>query len=407
MEKANKTIDLLTAILIMVILCVPLLFFHRGGGTISKVDNRNTELRPVLADYTGFFDSEFPKDWDAYISDNMGCREPAILANIAFRYEIFGDFSVANYVQGKDGHLFYLTEDILHSYQGLDTPSQDSVAEICAKAINFQDQVLESGSQLIFMPIPNKEKIYSEFMPNNIHKTSGSSMTGSVIAELNQQAAIPMVNTEKALADFKRGLGEEDLLYYRNYDVTHWNQLGAFVGYQALMEKIADLDSSFHYLGRDDIFLEKDVYNGPVKDLAFSPLMSRVFKSCSDIKYTIEPKNGWNGISDNCVPDNFSLAGDCEDKYYHYYNPTQKDGKTLLIYGDSYIRNFLLPIISENFKDVYFLSYASTRSELAELLQYVDPDFVVFEAVDRMLTEGNLKIYLDNGGDSFSCTAAK
>lgn len=62
-----------------------------------------------------------------------------------------------------------------------------------------------------------------------------------------------------------------------------------------------------------------------------------------------------------------------------------------MIYGDSYIYTFMLPMLAETFSEVYFINANScSTTELTDLLQYVDPDYFLFEAVARQLNAARI-----------------
>lgn len=389
----KKAINTVTILLFLAVITLPLLMFHHEKGRISIIENKTVASRPEFFAYEGLLDRRLPSDWDTYFTDNIGLKDEAILFNIAAKYTLFNDIDIKDYTMGKQGHLFYLTQPILETYQGLDEPSAEILQTICESICTLDSAVQESGAKFFFMPIPNKEAIYPEFMPSDIHVISENPMLHSVTEKLKADTNVNVVDVESVLLEHKE---DGELLYYRNIDPTHWNPYGAFCGYQALMKQIHTLDSEIHVLSIDEVTIEAREVQRAFLYLQSYPIIQDTFSNLSDVDYAIAMTSGWMGHSDNSKPMGFSLAGDTKNQYFYYHNDILENGKTLMVFGDSYIYTFMLPLLSESFENVYFLNTDSTPNQIFELLQYVQPDFIVFESVARMLSAERLSQLVTN-----------
>ena len=161
------------------------------------------------------------------------------------------------------------------------------------------------------------------------------------------------------------------------------------------MQNMQSIDPEISYLTKDDVSIDRVETNTPFLYLTQYETIVETFSGMSDYDYIITPNNGWQGVMDKSAPAEISLSGDDKNRFFHYHNATIQNGKSLVVYGDSYIWSFMLPLLSESFSDVYFVSYGCTESEIQELLLCVEPNFIVFETVSRMLNYNNLNHWVD------------
>lgn len=82
------------------------------------------------------------------------------------------------------------------------------------------------------MICPNKNLIYEEKMPDYIIRKSKINATDKFIEYMEKNTDIKIVYPKKELLKYK----DKYQLYYK-YD-THWNYIGAYIGYSKLMEEI-------------------------------------------------------------------------------------------------------------------------------------------------------------------------
>ena len=384
-KKGIWLLNLLTILLFCGAIVVPMLLFHHEEGRIVLLENKAAAAKPKFSDYNNIFDGRLPEDLDEYFSDNIGLRDEAIQVNVFAKYRWFHTLDVPNYILGKEGHLFYMTESaIMKTYQGLDMIPEEQEQKLVQDIIALDAAVQDRGSEFVFMSIPNKEQIYNEFVPDNICVLSNGSMLRHLMDRLLSDTSLHIVDTEQALLNHKN---DGHLLYYRNFDATHWNYYGAFCGYMALMEEIRKIDPDISYLTLEDMTVYSE------ETTPFNNLEGKLdtFSNLSDLQYTVQPKSGWNGVCEYKQPTGFSLISK-ENVYLHYVNPKACSNKSLLVWGDSYIKSYMLPYLSESFSDVYFLYNTECSEEsLIEFCSYIKTDIVLYESVSRAVNSGVLR----------------
>ena len=374
-DKIRKIISI---VLFFAVLWVPLCTFQKPGHA-SVVENKMTATMPALTK-SSLLQKEWVEGIESCISDNMGMKESATLLYISGMYRMFDEISISNYLKGKDNHIFYLTDEMLSNFEETDPIDYESYISV----LNSLDRSFaERGCEFIFMPIPNKESIYWDSLPDDIYGSPENCMFHKLSQQIDATSDINLVHVEQKMLEHEQ---DGEMLYYYNYDPTHWNAYGMYVGYQALMEEMQQIDASIIGLGDQDVVISKQEVRQALAYLQSYPLIQSTFSDLTDYMYNINPVDGWHGVQDNTVPNGFVLAGDTQDRYFHYSNPSARNDGCLVIYGDSYIYSFMLPLLSETFSEVYFISAnACGTTELADLFQYVQPDYFLFEAVGRQV----------------------
>lgn len=383
MKSSESRWQRVAILLFACMLILPLLLFNRQPGSASVLENKNTAVLPDFSAFDSPFDKRIPQELDEFFTDNIGLKEQGTLAHISLMYRLFHQVAVTDDIEGKSHHLFYLAPHILNTYQGLDAISDAEMDPIVEKMQDLNNTVTSSGAEFVFMPIPNKEEIYPEYMPDNIHVASEDSFLHALKNRLLADGQIATVDTEQALLDAKETV--DGLLYYRNMDPSHWNANGMLAGYLALMDTLQARDASIKGFQREELNVTSESVHLPFHTLAQYPSISASFSDMNDEVYNVTPLSGFSGVLDNTQPAGFSLNADTRNLYFHYHNDNARNQKSVLIYGDSYIHSFMLSLLSETFSDVYFFAASVDASTVSEFLELVSPNIILYESVARMI----------------------
>ena len=244
---------------------------------------------------------------------------------------------------GKDNWLFYKAADdgdSISDYKGTNHYTKEKMKSIMKKLEREKAVLKSKGAQMILLMLPNKESVYAEYMPDNVKRKSEKTRMDIFADYLQKYSKLKVVYPKQELVAAKAAYQT----YYKTD--THWNQIGVFIGVQALKEKI---DGSFDSLAKVEFEIEKKNYAG---DLAKLCKMTDTYQD--DIKYALKPSSVKKGI---------------------------KSGKKLLIIGDSF--SDLMPEIAKKyFAEVRTIGVWSFS--LRDVEKY-KPDIVVWECVERYL----------------------
>ena len=199
---------------------------------------------------------KFSSTWKVYKDTNL-----SKIDSLATYYATKEIISI-QVLSGKDRWLFYKSTtdgNPIADYEGKNIYTLNEMEEILENVSEVQQKLQKRGIQFSLLVAPNKENIYSEFMPDNyIHNET--SRTDILIDYLDKND-INVISPKQKMLDQKN----KEQLYY-SYD-THWNQLGAYLGVRELLinwgiflPELSDrtiscepLKGHYHYCAEDDL----------------------------------------------------------------------------------------------------------------------------------------------------------
>lgn len=248
---------------------------------------------------------------------------------------------------GKDGWLFYkATSDgtPLYDYMGINHFSEEELAKVYDNLVAIGDGVSARGMDVIFMTVPNKEQVYSEYMPDTVDKINDKSRLDELTEYIESKGGLiadryGYVDTSKVLRAYK----DTYPLFYRTD--THWTECGSYL---ALMELRRAMDQRVTPID-EVVFTDK---GGFVGDLA---KISGSMDEYSDVNPVIDASS----INDDSTKD-----------------------QVMLIIGDSF-GDAMIHSAKHFYKEVYWVRL----KEYTDELDRYEPDVVVVECVERYLSD--------------------
>ena len=174
----------------------------------------------------------FVKEYNNYYSDNFNLRENLIKFHNLFEYYLFKVSPAPNdVVVGKDG--WFYSKNCVTNYKGanLFTPQElDLYRKEVIKRVRW---AAKHGMKYYLVIVPSKMSIYPEHLPDNIIKVSAITRYDQIVA-LNKEQGVNIIDLKQTLLKHKGG--EYDI--YQQTD-DHWNDLGAYYGYEAIMNRLS------------------------------------------------------------------------------------------------------------------------------------------------------------------------
>lgn len=248
---------------------------------------------------------------------------------------------------GKDGWLFYkATGDgtPLYDYMGINHFSEEELAKVYDNLVAIGDGISARGMDVIFMTVPNKEQVYSEYMPDTVDKINDKSRLDELTEYIESKGGLIAdrycyVDTSKVLRSCK----DTYPLFYRTD--THWTECGSYL---ALMELRRAMDQRVTPID-EVVFTDK---GGFVGDLA---KISGSRDEYSDVNPVIDASS----INDDSTKD-----------------------QVMLIIGDSF-GDAMIHSAKHFYKEVYWVRL----KEYTDELDRYEPDVVVVECVERYLSD--------------------
>ena len=367
----NKLCTYVTIIIISMLFIVPTIgIISTDKNKIIEIDNRKIAQFPSS---THNFFSNFTK----YLEDRLLFKDEITSKLYGPYSEYFKESSISSaFVQGKQNWLFLgNTEN-----NNFDKHTKNlSINHIKLNSFIKKLEELQRAFQtdLMLFVGPDKDSIYLEYYPIPV---SGKNRYFNKIKSTIEKKFNIIDPTDIFLMQ-----KNNNILYL--LDDSHWNKLGAYIGYQYLMEsfkltpisvsfsvqehkigdiaKLAGINSSFSYSSTKDTFspisIDKKITyissSYPDKRFEFTPFDTEVIKLRQQSDLLIS------------------------------FNPTAYYDKNILIFTDSFGDAFV-PFLQATFTRVYWINrYLNNNKSLPLIKQYLhsNPNFLIYLCVERMI----------------------
>lgn len=234
--KRKASMMLLSAVFLAALFC-PHILYHAFSG---EIDTANTENR-TLAQKTDFSLKEiaaYPKAYEAYYNDHLPFRNQLIRLYNSLLYYGFGTSSNENVIVGKDGWLFYKNRAdglALECYTGSELLTQEELESIAHNLTHVRDTLAAEGIEFVLYIAPDKERVYSEYMPDYYGEQAEECMLTQLLSYLELHTDIRVVWPYEELMAYKEAHPQQ-LLYYKTD--THWNEIAGYIGTKALVKEL-------------------------------------------------------------------------------------------------------------------------------------------------------------------------
>ena len=175
MKKKNMAV-------LWVVCFLALLIIPRAVWTVTK-DNYET----VVTENTVV--TEIPKltkdNWKSYgqsledyYNSNVPFRSQLIQANSLLNVNVLKErFINEKVVIGDDNWLFYCEETNIEDYKGTNLYTEEELAAMAQNLLNVRQQLADKNCEFVIFLAPNKETIYSEYLPSYIQDMKKGELT--------------------------------------------------------------------------------------------------------------------------------------------------------------------------------------------------------------------------------------
>lgn len=293
-------------------------------------------------------------------------RTNLIQAATDFRV-LLGDRVCNNVIVGKSNWLIYTGELSTDDYQNTIPISQKKLEEFQMNVDALKDSYAQQGITLLIVIAPNKNTIYSEYVPDELVVLDTKSRLDQLLDYMDQHGETKILDLRPALFQSK----EEKLVYSRTD--THWNSYGAFIAYQ---EILSSLHADFPQLDAFPLtgFDEKELI-GHQFDLS-KVMNSSLFRE--DVVKLIA-KNESNVLLRN-VP----IRGDVRSVIFSY-NFEADLAPRAVVFHDSFFGS-VNPFLREHFSQAVFVPHFTPVSDL-NWVEEQKPDIVIIEFTERYIDD--------------------
>jgi hypothetical protein len=218
------------AVIFLLAIVLPLAANLLGrDGADRDAENREMARFPLL---DGSLKSlkEYPSGFDAWFADHFGFRSTLVRWASAVSVEGLRASPTSSVVLGKHGWLFYADDGADQDFASISPLSSPEIDNWRLSVTRTRDWLRSKGIAYVFTIPPDKHVIYSGEMPETVRRAGRVSRAGQVFASLQGEDFV--VDPRKAL---EAQASRERIFHVTD---THWNDRGAFVAYQAIIEAV-------------------------------------------------------------------------------------------------------------------------------------------------------------------------
>lgn len=354
------------------ILLIPLLLFGQPGfAPVPLSENRTPRPFPK---YSLFWFQKL----EQWFNDRFGLRDTFVYYGARLQISALGLSANRNVAIGSDNWLFYdgffkPGRPMFADFLGKEALSAEQLTRMSDTLRNVQHKLAACGIDFLFVMPPDKQTVYPEKMPFRSHLATRT-RADQFFDHLRQAAPeVRALDLRKPLAEAKAERPQE--LYMRTD--THWNDLGALIGYRAIARQL-HARGILTTTARADLAaysFEAVPFQGG--DIATNMLSLPGYFTDQVMLRRQGPPSYAQSVA---LPPGWPSPKNPEE----YFATTNPHGKgTLLLYRDSF-GHYLLPYLNEDFRNVIAIARHQVNGKE---IRRAAPNLVILQVLERLLAD--------------------
>ena len=231
MVRLHPNVERLFIAIFLIAIALPVTGMPFGSRHTVTTENRTLSEWPAFSWELASLRA-MPGQWTRYFEDHFALRQQLVRWQARVRLSAFGVPSSDAVIRGRDGWLFYAGDGAMKDYAEA-PPLSNEQLEMWRKTLqDTSDWLHEQGIAYLFVISPDKHLVYPEYMPPSIRRASISRIE-QLVGHLRAHSTVRVLDLRPALMLAKT----HERVYHRTD--THWNDRGAFVGYQEIVASLA------------------------------------------------------------------------------------------------------------------------------------------------------------------------
>lgn len=310
--------------------------------------------------------NQYPPRFEAYFGDHFRLRKSMVRAHHWIKLVMFRDSPSDAVILGKNEWLFYNgiaknDGDPLADYRGT-RPLTEAQCLRFLQAVQARVFWAEQrGAHYMLVVVPNKERVYSEHMPDRFNPLSTNEPLSQLEGRLNRIPNLGFVDLRPVMRD-----AATRHQVYAKTD-THWNQQGAFLAYEVILRAVQRWCPGVVPHTQDEfVVVRQDNRGGDLAGLL--ALSDRLIEPSAPVfrpRFTSSSRQ---------VP-----GHDADNQEWVAGNP---ELPTAVVFHDSF-GNALIPFLKEHFRRIWFRNLCEDFDQA--LMEEVRPQVVITVMAERNL----------------------
>ncbi|MEM7372839.1 MAG: hypothetical protein AAF587_29730 [Bacteroidota bacterium] len=197
----------------------------------------NTENRK-LADFPSLDSSHqllaFPTGFDTWYQDHFPLRNQFLRSHQRLQTFGFQKSGTGRVIMGQKEWLYSGASDWVFLHGG-GKFSQQELQQLANGLAHREKALRAQNCHYYLVIIPNKLSAYPEYVPPYLQDLDIETRTDQVVEHLQNESSLKMLDLRPILQASKDKY-PGNYIYYKHD--SHWNFVGAFIGYEAIMEML-------------------------------------------------------------------------------------------------------------------------------------------------------------------------
>ncbi len=307
---------------------------------------------------------QFRVHFDKYYKESFGGKNSLVKLNTSIQYHILQSSPLPeSVVLGEEGWFFLGNKygNIINENIGLETFSKKDLDKIGANIQNSKEYLEQYGIKYYVCVAPNKHAVYNSFLPSYLRNRSTTKL---------EQLKHYLETKEFELIDLKDYFHQYDSLRLFHKTNTHWNDIGAFLGYKRLLSSIQKDFDGLKSFELDDFHIDTLIKQR-------EDLTNMIKIDIEEEHIVLKPKERFQSIElekQLTVPDNYFRH---PDNYEYRYKGI--GNLKVLVFRDSFSTG-MIQFLKEYFGEIIFVWHHDFNKEIIEAEK---PDIVIHEFIER------------------------
>ena len=347
---------------VVIIFLIVLVFPMVSWPIVSIFDATTVEENRAKAPFPEFGDDVFVQ-FDDYFADRAPYRNMLIklynnvARHLGISYEKLLTFFnipyytvINNAIIGQENWLFYTGDNSIAYYKGTNLPTDEELQGYVERAEKVNEYFKALGKEFVIFIAPNKEQIYSEYMPRGIRVENEIKRADIIYSYFKEHSDVTVLYPKDELLEAK-----QTYVTYRKQD-THWNEFGGYIGARCLLNALQ--------IPLGDVEISETRYLGG--DLADMAVIEPLEYTSYDVSYRSE------------------ITLEYLEKSLNEYRlvSSNKNGKSLLLLGDSF-RECMTEVLAKEFENSILNHRSTLTAESNYAAEFEAATTVIFQAVER------------------------
>jgi hypothetical protein len=201
---------------------------------IAAIEFRNPTPAPSMPGSFAELEA-LPPAVDAYLDDHFGFRGQLLTLNSLVHVVVLGSSPTPMFLLGKDGWFFHRTmDDSLDQVRGVNRFTPRELERWVRMMEANQRWLAARGVRMLITIAPSKASVYPEFLPDWANIVDEDRRYRQLMRRVARGSTLEFVDLLTPLLAAK----ERFRVYHKNDG--HWNQLGAYVAYAAIVDRVRE-----------------------------------------------------------------------------------------------------------------------------------------------------------------------